>query len=92
MVYHGAPKVTVTRNDDMPIIHITSQHFDRYIARVRKRGARRYTLLPDRPIPLLAYLDLADAMAMNHDWTRGDVIGIEDMGYYEPTVLVEMSR
>ena len=67
-------------------------NFTSYRARVRRKYERKYTLLPERAIPLLAYLDLADAMAMSKHWVSGDVLASETMSYYEPTILVEMRR
>jgi hypothetical protein len=62
-----------------------------YVARVRHRGERRYTILTRTDSKAHAYRTLADAMA-DGDWNRGDVLGVEPESYYEPGVLVEMKR
>ena len=73
-------------------ITITRPRFVRYIARVRERGCRRYTIVGESRSRRQAYRLLADAMQADSRWFRGDVLGEEGLSYYGPMMLVEMRR
>lgn len=68
---------------------ITRPRFGYYIARVRERGRRRYTIIGRSRSRRQAYRMLADAM-QDSRWYRGDVLGDEGPSYYGPVMLVEM--
>ncbi len=70
-------------------ITITRPRFVHYIARVRERGCRRYTIIGRSRSRRQAYRMLADAM-QDRRWFRGDVLGDEGPSYYGPVMLVEM--
>ena len=72
-------------------ITITRPRFVHYIARVRERGRRRYTIIGRSRSRRKAYRMLADAM-QDRRWFRGDVLGDEELSYYGPVMLVEMRR
>ena len=79
--------------DDRTRLIIERPHFKSYIARVRRSGARRYEIVGRSRSRRKAYRMLADAMESGRYYKRGDVLADEGPGsYYEPTLLVEMTR
>jgi hypothetical protein len=89
-----APRNAEFYSDEFPHRHmsISRPRFKEYIARVKRPGERRYTILGKSRSKRKAFRMLADAM-QDFKWKRGDVLADEGpMSYYEPALLVEMKR
>lgn len=75
----------------MSNVHINRPSSTRYVARVRGRGCRKYTVL-GRPCMTFAaaFKRMAAEFAVNRHWKRGDVIVVAD--YYDPVLVAEAVR
>lgn len=72
-------------------VHINRPSSTRYIARVRGRGCRKYTIL-GRPCMTfaIAFKRMARKFAEDRHWKRGDVLLVAD--YYDPEQIAEAVR
>ncbi len=72
-------------------VHINRPSSTRFVARVRARGNRKYTVL-GKPTKRLepALRRVATAMGRTWVWKRGDVLMVAD--YYDPVLMAEIIR
>ena len=72
-------------------VHVYRGTNRRYLARIRRRGERKWTLLgKPRTTFKAAARRVSEAFADSHDWVHGDVALVSD--WYEPHCLIEMKR
>lgn len=72
-------------------VHINRPSSTRFCARVRARGHRKYKLLGKPTLKFeTALRRVANAIAKNSWWKRGDVLLTAD--YYDPQVIAEIVR
>ena len=74
-------------------LFICRPHFTQYIVRAHIPYMRKYEIIKRTRSRQVAFRVLAETMEATRRYNRGDVLGDEGPeSYYEPTVLVEMTR
>jgi hypothetical protein len=72
-------------------VHVCRGTNRRYLARIRRRGERRWTVLGKPRLTYKAAVRaMSEAFASESHWFHGDVALVSD--WYEPHSLVEMKR
>jgi hypothetical protein len=72
------------------MIHIKRPIRPRFVARVRRRGYRKYEVVGEYRTSRQAALRMVDKFDSSYDFKRGDVLMIEK--WYGPTQIMEITR